>query len=90
MLSGLQEKVYLEIYRNETAFYDIWCYGYNYECWLLMIMRMVTFVKVLLGYRLRACRSGPGLVSIKFQHNMKCQYFIDRANSLRDIEMGTV
>lgn len=55
-----------------------------------MGMRTVTFVKVVLRFHLGACRSGQGLVSIKFQDSTKCQYFIDRASSLRDIEMGAI
>lgn len=45
-------------------------------------------MKAVLGYHLRACRSGRGFVSIKFQDGTKCQHFIDRANSLRNIETG--
>lgn len=75
---------------QQNGFFDTWYYGYNYECWLLTIMRMVTFGKVLLGDHHGAWRRGPGLVSIKFQDSMKCQYFIDRANSLRNVELGAV
>lgn len=71
-------------------FWSTGSYGNNYKCYLLKVMGRVILIKLLLDYHHNVHRSEPRLVYFKSQETMKGQYFIDRAHSLSNIEMGAL